>query len=359
MISNITLIVTSNCNLSCLYCFCGKKSAEIMSFDIAKKAVDILSNESASQPLITFFGGEPLIEIDLINKVCAYAKSKICDVRFSLTTNGTLLNEKEYEIINKWNIRCMVSVDGLECQHDANRTYIDKRGSWQDIMSNLLKMNTKPCIRLTFTSENISHLSENVIGLHKMGFHEIVFSHSIYPLWNEESCKEYQRQFSILAEYYVDCFEKGEKISFVEFDDIIFSYIMNRKRSCFPGINQIAICPDGSIIPCHRVNFSHKEFVLSKNIMDEDSFENNSLDAKKWKMNLSKTDNDCEGCAFIERCTSCRFENIELTKSAYIVPGVLCYFNKVKISLADKVASTLYKEKNKYFMERFYKNKIE
>ena len=350
MIEGITLILTTQCNLNCSYCFCGEKTNEVMDIKIAKKSIDFLAKNSCKNCTLTFFGGEPLLQSDLIEKICLYATEKIKNIKFAMTTNGTLLDEKNINLIEKWKINTMVSLDGFGNKHDIYRKFYNGKGSW-DVISRKISEGflEKPSIRLTFTSESINYLYDNIRALYNEGYRKMAFSHTSKPVWEEKQLLEYDKQYEKITKFYLDCYRRGDELRIYEFEDIIFSHLLKLKRKCYPGIKQIAILPSGQVVPCHRVNFLNPQICLGKSV---DNLEGNLINS--IENDSKKIDLECSQCLFKDRCSSCLFENLEVTGKIYSVPDYVCYFNRIKISYVDEVASILYRENNTDFMNRFY-----
>lgn len=150
----ITLQITQNCNLRCSYCvYSGKyqnreHSNKKMSIDVAKKGIDFLINHSSDSDEIGigFYGGEPLLEFEMIKECIEYAEKRAegKNLILSLTVNGTLLNGEIAEYFQKHRIYTMVSLDGPKEVHDKNRKFSDGRGSF-DVIYNNLKMLKDKC----------------------------------------------------------------------------------------------------------------------------------------------------------------------------------------------------------------------
>ena len=155
MAKNITFIVTKDCQLACKYCYLvGKNEKERMSWEVAKQAIDyILDNEDKFREgsvIWDFIGGEPFLEIDLIDKICDYIKMEMFirnhhwfnSYRFSFSTNGINYDtEKVQNFIkkNRDHLSIGITIDGTEVKHDINRVYKgnDERGSYKDVVRNI------------------------------------------------------------------------------------------------------------------------------------------------------------------------------------------------------------------------------
>lgn len=348
----LTMILTTDCNLNCTYCFCGKKHKKEMNLLSAKKYIDFFRRYSVDDANICFFGGEPLLKGDLIEELCKY----ICEVydekaNLSITTNGTLINRKYIEMMKKYNIQMQVSIDGYEESHDKSRKFYNGNGSWKYIMDNITNYCEElPMIRMTYTPNEIEKLSKNIKKLVQLGFKKIAFMPTSDIEWKGDKLKIYKNQYDEICNFYYKCFAEGTDVYFMEFDNIIRSHIydMKTRGSCKPGVAQISIDPDGKIFPCNRVNFNGDELCLGNILTGFDERYNNYI------KNINKSDKMCLQCALFDRCLDCKIENYEDTNSFEINNECKCFMNQEKIYAVDKIAAKLYSEGNKDFIKRFY-----
>ena len=134
----LTMILTTDCNLNCSYCFCGKKYKKYMDIRAAKKYIDFFKQFSIGNPSICLFGGEPLLNLNIIEEICDYIKYIFNEhVVISITTNGTLINNEVMEIVRKYNIQVQVSIDGYSDTHNLSRKFYNGKGSWDLIINNI------------------------------------------------------------------------------------------------------------------------------------------------------------------------------------------------------------------------------
>lgn len=148
LVSQLVLQVTQDCNLRCDYCFyvsekyLGRKfSQKNMDFDLAKRALDYFIEHSASNDeiIVAFYGGEPLLRLDLIKKCIAYMEEKVQDreVKYAMTTNGTLLSLEIAKYLYEKNINLMISLDGTRDNHNKHRVFANGKGSFDIVMKNI------------------------------------------------------------------------------------------------------------------------------------------------------------------------------------------------------------------------------
>lgn len=190
-ISIMYLIVTSNCNLACSYCYLSElleeKPNQNMRIDTARKAIDLFSKNirrnEVHNPEIIFYGGEPLLNLDLIEFALDYASKVLPNCRFVLNTNGTFVNEKAIQIMKKYNIEVGLSIDGTKAIHDSCRVDKGGKGTFDRAMTGyrkLVKKGINVGISCTITPQNVKHLTKitewliNEEGTSALGFNLLI-----------------------------------------------------------------------------------------------------------------------------------------------------------------------------------------
>ena len=355
---NMALYLTLNCNLGCSYCFCGKKYKQDMSIETLEKAMSFfnsVSNENDSS--ITFFGGEPMLKFNLIEHAIKLNNTVYNNkFSFNITTNGTLFNNENTEFLKKNKVGILLSLDGDRESHDQNRYFISsKTGSWDIIMHNVGKyFNNKLPVRLTFTTETVKALYDNIAKLLNSGFRNIAFYPADGYSWREKDIYIFRQQIDKIADLYLNQYELCNEISIHWIDKSIRSHILGGGNKCMPGISQFAVAPDEKLYPCNRTNFSDPLFKIGTL---NDGFIEEKLEYIRAE--LSKYDPECENCALKNRCSACPIEIMENESSMYKIPGWYCRMNQYVIKTADKIAAYLYKEKNNLFMKNFYHRNID
>ena len=210
MAKNITFIVTKDCQLACKYCYLvGKNAKERMPFEIAKQAIDyILDHEDdfrEESVIWDFIGGEPFMEIDLIDRVCDYLKSEMYrrnhhwfnSYRFSFSTNGINYHTDKVQAFIKKNASHLsigITIDGTKQKHDLNRIYKQKstdeeeRGSYEDVVKNIplwLEQFPGGATKVTISSADIPYIKESVLHLYSLGIHEVNINCVFEDVWHE------------------------------------------------------------------------------------------------------------------------------------------------------------------------------
>ena len=290
VVKAMCLHVAHDCNLKCKYCFAAQGdfggSKELMSFEVGKKAIDYLIENSGNRRNleIDFFGGEPLMNFDVVKQLVDYGRSIENkygkNIRFTITTNGILLDDEKIKYINDNMHNVVLSLDGRKSVNDNMRPTLNDKGSHDVILPKFKKLvNERPkdkyyYIRGTFTRENLD-FAEDVMYFAEQGFKLT----SIEPVVDEESnpyaLKEEDlprvfEEYEKLAIKYADMQVKGDDFKFFHFivDLNQGPCVIKRITGCGAGNEYLAITPSGDIYPCHQF-VGNDDYKLA-NIMDKE-----------------------------------------------------------------------------------------
>jgi uncharacterized protein len=282
VVKALCLHIAHDCNLRCRYCFAGTGEylggRSLMSLEVGKRAVDFLLAQSGNRRNleIDFFGGEPLMNFDVVKGIVDYARSKEKEYnkhfRFTITTNVLLLDEAKRSYINENMHNVVLSLDGRKEINDAMRKRVDGTGSYDRILPAAKKMveerqGQSYYVRGTFTRENLDFGSD-VLHLADLGFDQI----SVEPVVAAQdsgldirevdlpaACLEYERLAKLYAEYRAS----GKWFNFFHFmlDLEGGPCVAKRLRGCGSGTEYLAVTPEGDLYPCHQF-VGQKEFLL-------------------------------------------------------------------------------------------------
>ncbi len=267
------LNIAHDCNLRCKYCFASTgdfgTGRKMMTFETGKRAIDFLIEKSEDRENLEldFFGGEPLMNFDTVKQIVEYARSreKECGkrFRFTITTNGLLLDDDKIDFINKEMSNVVLSIDGRKETNDNVRIRVDGSGCYDSILPKFKKLveqrgDKEYYVRGTFTKYNID-FSEDVFSLYKEGFDQISVepvvcgSENPYAL-TEKELSEIFKEYERLAERILANEDKGEKFNFfhIMLDLDQGPCAIKRLRGCGCGNEYVAVTPDGDIFPCHQ-----------------------------------------------------------------------------------------------------------
>jgi uncharacterized protein len=282
VVKALCLHIAHDCNLACQYCFAeegeyhGRRA--LMSFEVGKKALDFLIANSGNRRNleVDFFGGEPLMNWQVVKDLVAYGREqeKLHDkkFRFTLTTNGVLLNDEIMEFCNKEMANVVLSIDGRKEVHDKMRPFRKGAGSYDLIVPKFQKFaesrhQDKYYVRGTFTHYN-PDFSADVLHLADLGFKQI----SVEPVVAEPS-----EPYAITEEDLPKLFEEYDKLAaemvrrHKEGDDFNFFHFMidleggpcvaKRLSGCGSGTEYLAVTPWGDFYPCHQF-VGNEKFLL-------------------------------------------------------------------------------------------------
>ncbi len=335
MRKSITFIVTKDCQLACKYCYLiGKNANERMTWDVAKKSIDyILSdtknfNDDCVQ--FEFIGGEPFLEIDLIDKICDYLKIEMFkrnhkwfnDYIFMFTTNGlNYSSEKVQNFIkkNRTHLDICITIDGTERKHDLNRIYKGSgKGSYQDVVKNIpLWLEQFPGMhtKVTISSADIPYIKESVLHLYKLGIHGVLINCVFEDVWKEGDDLLFEQQLVELADEIIDNNYYEDYIC-TFFDEKLGKPTDDNGNWCGAGM-MLSIDPQGNFYPCTRyVDYSlrTKKPIIIGNA--EVGINTNLLRPfLTLRRSLQSTD-ECMECEVASGCAWCQGENYDTADTA-------------------------------------------
>ncbi|MBI4720716.1 MAG: radical SAM protein [Chitinivibrionia bacterium] len=355
------LCLTHNCNLRCTYCYSGHKLDRSMTPETAMLAIDFLHDPSGGSCTITFFGGEPLLEIDLIKDLVSYSRSRYKDrVKFRMSTNGTLLDRSVLEYLRMNDVYFVLSLDGSKQQHDRCRRFAGGSGTYEKIachFERVLQLNPYTMAVSVIVPETAEYLASGVRDLFAKGFRYVVQTLDYSAPWRKSDVKVLKRQYESLAAFYHDSLRTGRKIYYSPFDERIKTRAQKRYGRgdlCDLAHTQIAIAPSGRIYPC-------VQFVGLDEILDQaysigsvhDGFDNAR---RRCFVDENYADKEaCAGCALEGRCaTYCGCVNWRATGSLRTIPPIICEHERMLMPIVDRLASKLWKESNPLFKHKFY-----
>ncbi len=273
VIKALCLHVAHTCNLNCEYCFAsqGKYHGEraLMSFEVGKRALDFLIENSGTRRNleVDFFGGEPLMNWDVVKELVSYARvqEKIHNknFRFTLTTNGMLIDDDVIEFSNREMSNVVLSLDGRKEIHDRLRVDYMGRGSYDTIVPKFQEFvkrrgNKNYYMRGTFTHNNVD-FTEDIFHMADLGFTElsmepVVCAPNDASALTEEDLPKLFEQYEILAKEMIKRKKNGNGFTFYHYmlDLTHGPCIYKRISGCGSGTEYMAVTPTGDLYPCHQ-----------------------------------------------------------------------------------------------------------
>ncbi len=301
------LNVAHDCNLKCEYCFASqgnfKGERNLMSFEVGKKAFDYLVKSSGKRVNleVDFFGGEPLMNFDTVKKLVDYGRSlekkHNKKFRFTITTNGVLLDDEKIDYINENMSNVVLSIDGRKSVNDNMRKTVNNKGSYDIIVNNFKNLIEKRgdkdyFARGTYTAYNLD-FAEDVKHMRELGFEKISVEPVVakpeepYALLDEH-VEQLKKEYEKLAKMYIEAYhDKNKRFQFFHFNIELDGgpCIYKRSIGCGAGTEYIAVTPEGDFYPCHQF-VGDKKFVIGnveEGIINEavvDMFRNVSVNEK-------------------------------------------------------------------------------
>lgn len=364
----ITFIVTKDCQLACKYCYLiGKNSNERMSWDTAKKAIDyILDNENEFKEesvVWDFIGGEPFLEIELIDKICDYIKLEMYrrnhhwfnSYRFSFATNGINYNESHVQAYIQKNITHLsigITIDGTELLHDMNRVYKNSgKGSYKDVVKNIplwLKQFPQGATKVTISSDNIPYIKDSVLHLFDLGIHDVNINCVFENVWKEGDDLKLEEELIRLADAIIDnkLYENNTCSFFWEEMGKPLDRIRDNNNWCGAG-KMLSIDASGNFYPCTRFaqySLRSKQAWIIGNI--QEGINKNKLRPFLTLDRSTQSTEECMNCEVASGCAWCQGENYDAAESATIFQRstAICKMHKARVRANNYYWNKLYRK---------------
>lgn len=351
---SITFIVTKDCQLACKYCYLvGKNEKERMDWSMAKQVIDyILSHENDfPEESVTwdFIGGEPFLEIDLIDRICDYLKMEMYRLnhhwfnsyRFSFSTNGINYDSDKVQNFIKKNITHLsigITIDGTKKKHDLNRIWKGvgaERGSYDDVVRNIplwLEQFPGASTKVTISSSDIPYICESVLHLYSLGIHEVNINCVFENVWKEGDDSLFEEQLIKLADAIIEhrYFEDHACSFFAEY---VGKPLKINNNWCGAGM-MLAVDAAGNFYPCTRFaaySLRSKKPIIIGNVRD--GINKNLLRPFLTLDRTTQSPQKCIDCEVASGCAWCQGENYDAadTPTIYQRSTAICKMHKARV----------------------------
>lgn len=345
-LKSLCLLVSQTCNMKCHYCFVNEgtygERESLMNEEISFKAVDFLIENSKTKHIeIDFFGGEPLLNWEVVKKTIEYGNKKSIEkdkvLRFSLTTNGILLDDEKLNFLKNNFVSLIISLDGPPNTNDIHRKLKNGKGSFELIFKNLEKLKGYDgyYIRGTFTNKT-KNIFESAKFFYENGFKNISLEPVILEKENslslkEEDLDELKNEYEKLGEYLYKEKLNGRSLNFYHFKIDLSSGPCLGKMSfgCGAGVEYLAVDTKGDIYPCHFLK-EFEEFKIG-NIYD-------GIYEKKREyfifLNDINSKENCKSCWAKYLCGGgCIAHSYFINKNPLNIPQDFCELQKKRIEI--------------------------
>lgn len=357
----LCLHMAHDCDLRCRYCFAGTGAfhgeRSLMSEEVAKKAIDfvIANSQNRKNIEIDFFGGEPMLNFDVVKSTVEYAEKEGekhgKNFRFTITTNGNIINVEQVEYINKHMSNIVLSCDGRKEVNDKNRKTSDGKGTYDIIIDKFKyiadsRNQNNYYIRGTFTRDNLD-FANDVIHLANLGFKQISVEPVALPdssplSIKEEHLEEVCREYEKLAEEIIKR-EKDKNDTFNFFHFMIDldngPCALKRISGCGAGCEYLAVTPSGDIYPCHQ--FAGEKEYLMGNVLKDSKNINEELKEKFKKRDIYHI-KGCDSCFAKFYCSGgCAANSVHFENDMYIPYEMGCKMQRKRVECAIGIKAAL------------------
>lgn len=390
---SITFIVTKDCQLACKYCYLvGKNTKERMTWDVAKHAIDYILDQEADMKeesvIWDFIGGEPFLEIDLVDKICDYLKVEMFrrnhhwfnSYRFSFSTNGiNYATDKVQHFIKKnhEHLSIGITIDGTKRKHDLNRIWKtaemehgimpkpeEEHGSYDDVVKNIplwLEQFPGAGTKVTISSADIPYIKESVLHLYSLGIHEVNINCVFEDVWKDGDDKLFEQQLTELADAIID----GGY--YTDYACSFFTEHMGKPMDC-QSENQnwcgagrmLAVDAEGNFYPCTRFAQyslrSRKAWIIG-NVRD--GIDRNKLRPFFTLDRCTQSTDECINCEVASGCAWCQGENYDAadTPTVYQRSTAICKMHKARVRANNYYWNKLYRKLEKEGEREAFENR--
>lgn len=364
----LTLFVNHRCNLRCRYCYTGRKFDRPMPARTMRRAIDFgVDSARKKYILVSFFGGEPTLELDLVEQAMAYARGRAARAGlrpfFAIATNGTVVNARLLRLLRDNDVNVQVSYEGCPEAQDATRRFRNGRSSAARVeagLKRLLGEGFDVRVISVVDPDNARFMARGFDRLMDLGVRRIHLSPNYTAAWDDDACDGFEHALGELGERYMARFRAHQDVRLDPLNGKVVTHLAEgykEKNLCQFGQQELAVAPSGNLYPCDRLvcEDDNPDIQIGDVVTGLDTARRDAMVQAK-----NRPDDECSGCELQRRCMHwCGCANYETTGDVATVSPVVCWFERCWIAEADRVANTLFAERNPTFVRRFYVPEME
>lgn len=362
----LCLVTDHACNLRCRYCYSGEKSARAMPREVAERAIDLALSRDPLGLELSFFGGEPLLQMGLIEHATGYAEKRLRELApqselvLHLNTNATLVNDRVTAWIRRHRVKSVfVSLDGPASVHDRYRLDVAGQGSHRAAKQGLLQLaaaGAEVVPLAVINPDTAGFLGVTSAELFSLPVARAHVTCNLRAAWDAEALEHLRGGLRDAADTWGQAFRAGRKIHFEPFTTKILSHLhaaMPCAGRCQLGAVELVVAPSGRFYTCGELvgDDSDESYVIGDIENGLSATKLQALRAAKERVEVT-----CERCELRERCSSsCGCKHVALTGAFGEITDTLCDIESAFIDAADAIAETLYREACEAFYDFFYR----
>lgn len=361
---NLTLVLTHQCNLACHYCYAGEKFSKSMTWDTARASMDLALEGPSTRIDLSFFGGEPLLEWDMLVRCTEYMHAG-CEargkrLRLLVTTNGTRLTDERLAWLIERNFYIGYSMDGGPEATARARPFKSGRSSFEATQKGLRRLLASGYSRyevlVVVDPASAPWLAESVDYLVDEGATRISMNPNFFTAWDDEAKAGWRAGYERAAERWLDSYRRGAPLFVNVIDAKVVTAVKggfdDEDHCSFEG-GELAVAPSGNLYPCERLVGDDRDPTWVLGNVHEGGLSPHRACAAATS--CGNVDSECAACPLQSRCMNwCGCTNYMESGMANRSGGNLCWHEKMAIPLADRTGRILYEEDNPAFLQRFY-----
>lgn len=367
----LTLFLDHACNLRCSYCYGGAKFSRPMDPAVMRRAVDLALAQSPPSLTVSFFGGEPLLHVDLVEETMAYVEDRIARSRlprvplgYVVNTNGTTVDERVIRLLAPpRRVGVFVSLDGPADLHDRNRVDCTGRGSHAQVAANLARLrghHIPYSLVAVFRPDGAGRLGDVVRALAAERPDTILLAADLRAPWTEEAIVVLRQGLAAAGAVWTEAFRQGQALRLEPFHTKVLTHLHQGipcPERCRLAGESFAVAPSGRIYPCAQMigEDSSDELIIGTVATGLDRRRIAELQEKK-----DRVEETCRPCALRERCPShCGCQQWHLTGELGRINATLCEIEEAFITAADAASAALFAEACPTFIATYYRKRYQ